>query len=88
MAYGDFKDLTKRTDFDKILGDKTFNMGKNPKYDGYKRGIASMVYKFFDKNNSGDTVKNENISNKELTEELYFNQLLKNSRTEKYTQLL
>ena len=49
MAYGDFKDLARRTDSDKILRDKAFNMAKNPKYDGYQRGIASVVYKFFDK---------------------------------------
>ena len=49
MAYGDFKDLTRRTASDKILRDKAFNIAKNPKYDGYQRGLASMVYKFFDK---------------------------------------
>ena len=47
MAYGDFKDLTRRTVSDKILHDKAFNVTKNPKYDGYQRGLASMVYKFF-----------------------------------------
>ena len=49
MAYGDFKDLAKRTASDKVLRDKAFNIAKNPKYDGYQRGLASMVYKFFDK---------------------------------------
>ena len=49
MAYGDFKDLTKRTASDKILRDKTFNTAKNAKYDEYQRGLASMVYTFFDK---------------------------------------
>ena len=49
MAYGDFKDLAKRTASDKALRDKAFNIAKNPKYDGYQRGLASMVYKFFDK---------------------------------------
>ena len=48
MAYGDFRDLTRRTAFDKILPDKAFNIAKNPKYDGYQRGLASMVYKVFD----------------------------------------
>ena len=48
MAYGDFKDLTRRTASDKILRDKAFNIAKNPKYDGYQRGLASMVYKFFE----------------------------------------
>ena len=40
MAYGDFKDLTRRTASDKILRDKAFNITKIPKYDGYQRGIA------------------------------------------------
>ena len=49
MAYGHFKDLARRTAYDKILRDKAFNIAKNPKYDGYQRGLAFMVYKFFDK---------------------------------------
>ena len=49
MAYGDFKDLARRTASDKVLRDKAFNIVKNPKYDGYQRGLASVVYKFFDK---------------------------------------
>ena len=57
MAYGDFKDLTRRTASDKILCDKAFNIAKNPKYDGYQRGLASMVYKFFDKKASGSCIK-------------------------------
>ena len=47
-AYSDSKDLTKRTVADKILKNKAFDIAKNPKYDGYQRGLASMVYKFFD----------------------------------------
>ena len=49
MACGDFKDLTRRTASDKILRNKVFIIAKNLKYDGYQRGLASMVYKFFDK---------------------------------------
>ena len=49
MAYGDFKDLARRTASDKILRDKAFNIAKNPKYDEYQRGLASLVYKLFDK---------------------------------------
>ena len=52
MAYGDFKDLTRRTASDKILCDKTFNIAKNPKHDGYQRVLDSMVDKFFDKKDS------------------------------------
>ena len=51
MTCGDFKDLTRRTTSDKILHNKGFNIAKNPKYDGYQRGLASMVYKLFDKKN-------------------------------------
>ena len=46
MAYGDFKDLERRTASDKILRVKAFNIAKNPKYDGYQRGLASIVDKF------------------------------------------
>ena len=70
MAYGGFKDLHRKKVTDKPLRDKTFNIAKNPKYDRYQRGLASMVYKFLDKKSSGGTVKNEIISNKELEEEL------------------
>ena len=58
MAYGDFKDLTRTTDSDKILRDKAFNIAESPKYDEYQRSLASMVYKFFDKKTSGDGIKN------------------------------
>ena len=47
MAYGKAKDLVRRTQSDKILRDKAFNIASDPKYDGYQRGLASMVYKFF-----------------------------------------
>ena len=53
MAYGDFKDLNRRTAADKVLRDKAFNITKNPKYDGYQRSLASTVCKFFDKQTSG-----------------------------------
>ena len=71
MAYGDFKDLTRRTASDKILHHKALNIAKNPKYDEYQRGLASLVYIFFDKKTSGSGIKNKNISNKELVEELH-----------------
>ena len=57
MAYGDFKDLTKRTAADNVLADKAFNIVKDPKYDGYQRALASMVYKFIDKETAGSGVK-------------------------------
>ena len=48
MAYRDFKDLTRRTAFDKISRDTAFNILENLKYDEYQRGLTSMVYKFLD----------------------------------------
>ena len=48
MAYS-LKDSVKRTQSDKVLGDKAFKIASDPKYDSYQRGLASMVYKFFDK---------------------------------------
>ena len=71
MAYGDFKDLTRRKASDRILRDKAFNIVKNPKYDGYQHGLASMVYKFFNKKTSSETMENEIMSNKELAEKLH-----------------
>ena len=52
MAYGEFKDLPRRTTSDKVLCDKAFDFAKYPKYDGFQRGLASMVYKFFNKKSS------------------------------------
>ena len=46
MAYGDFKDLARKTASDKLLRDKAFFIAKNPKCVEYQRGLASMVYKF------------------------------------------
>ena len=81
MAYGDFNDLAK-TAFDKVLRDKAFNIAKNPKYDGYQRGLASMVYKLFDKKSAGsgvnthsnESAQNEhplNLAMQQLPEELH-----------------
>ena len=61
MAYGDFKDLKRRTFSDKVLRDKAFNIAKNPKYDGYQRGLASIIYKFFDKKSKGSGIANNEI---------------------------
>ena len=43
MAYGKTKDLAKRTQSDKVLRDKAFEIASDPKYDGYQRALASMV---------------------------------------------
>ena len=69
MAYGDFKDLAKRTAADKVLRDETFNIDKDIKCDGCQRG--SMVYKFFDKKTAGSGIKNEIKENQQLANELH-----------------
>ena len=68
VVYGDFKYLGKRTASDKVLRDKAFNIAKNPKYDGYQRALASMVYKFFDKKAQRSGIKSK--PNQQLTDEL------------------
>ena len=52
-AYADHKNLINRTEADKVLRDKEYDIASNPKYDGYQRGLASMVYKFFVKKSRG-----------------------------------
>ena len=61
--------MTKRTTPDKILRDKALDIAKDLKYDGYHRGLASMVYKFFDKKSKRSGIKNEIKQNQQLTEE-------------------
>ena len=87
MAYGDFKYLTKGTTSDKILHDTAFNIGKNPKYDGYQMGLASTVYKRFDKKLLAAVLKIKLFLIKNQQKNCT-NQLLENSRKEKYTHLL
>ena len=69
MAYGKSKDLAQRTQSDKILKDKAFKIASDPKYDGYQRALASMVYKFFDKKYKGSGIVNE--PNYQLANELH-----------------
>ena len=55
--YANHKDLINRTEGDKVLKDKAYDIASNPEYDGYQRGLASMVYKFYDKKSMGSGVK-------------------------------
>ena len=72
MAYGDLKDLKGRTFSDKVLRDKAFNIAKNPRYNGYQRRLASMVYKFFDKKSKDSGVAyNEIKQHLQLVKELH-----------------
>ena len=76
-AYGDFKDLAKRTTVDKVLRDKAFKISSDQKYDGYQRGLASMVHRFFDKKSQGSgrplssAFQVANKENIQLADELY-----------------
>ena len=71
MAYGDFKDLKRITQSENVLKDKAFKIASNPKNDGYKKRLASMVYKFFDKKSKGSGIKNEIKENQQLANELH-----------------
>ena len=71
MAHGNFEDLPRRTDADKVLCYEAFYIAKNPKYDGYQRVLTSVAFKSFDKKSSGSCVKSEVIPNEELDEELH-----------------
>ena len=69
MAYGKYKDFAKRTESDEVLRDKTFEIARNPKYDGYQRGLTSMVYNSFCKKSKGSGIKS--MSNQQLANELH-----------------
>ena len=71
MAYGDFKDLIKRTSANKALRDKAFKIASDQIYGGYQRGLASMVYRFFDKKSQGRGLVNNSKENVQLTDELH-----------------
>ena len=66
MVYGDFKDLKRRTQSDKVSKEKAFKIARNPKYGVYQRGLASMIYKFFEKK-----LKGAGILNQQLADELH-----------------
>ena len=83
MAYGDFKDLARRTASEKNLKDKAFNIAKNPKYDRYQRALASMVYKFFNKRSAGSGV-NTHANNKILLAKELRKPIIKNLKKTVY----
>ena len=66
MAYGDLKEFSRRAVSAGLLRDQAFNIANNPRNNGYKCELASMVYRFLDKksaaaNNSGAAIKSENM---------------------------
>ena len=72
MAYGYFKDLARGTASVNVLRDKAFDAAKISKYDVYQRGLASMVYRFYDKKSSGSGANNDIKQNEQLAEELHY----------------
>ena len=67
MAYGSYKDLVKKTESDKILRDKAFKIASDSGYDGFQKGLASMIYKLLDKESVGSGA----LSNQQLTDDLH-----------------
>ena len=84
MAYVKSKDLAKRTQSNTFLTDKPFKIASDPKYDGYQRGLALMVYKFFDKKScwEGGVDAEQNY---ELTSELHRQIIRKFKRQKVYS---
>ena len=71
MVYGKYKDSERRIQSDGVLKDKAFETGDNPKYEGYQRRLASLVYKVFDKKSKGTGIKNETKENQQLPNEIH-----------------
>ena len=83
-AYADHKDLINRTEADKVLRDKAYDIASNPEYNGYQRGLASMVYKFFDKKSmDSGTAKPSSLI---LTNELHKPIIRKFNKRKVYSQ--
>ena len=89
-AYADHKDLINRTKSDKVLREKAYDIASNPEYDGYQRGLVSMVYKFFDKKSTGSGFKKlKNMarpSSSILADELYQPIIRKFNKRKGYSQ--
>ena len=84
-AYADHKDLINRTKSDKVLRDKAYNIASNPKYYGYQRSLASMLYKFVDKKSTAGsgTIKS---SSSILADELHKPVIRKFKKRKVYSQ--
>ena len=89
MACGKSKEFAKRTKSDKFLRDKAFKIASDPKHDGYQRGLALMVYKYFDKTPSGSGVDtllaNKSATNYKLENELHRQIIRKCNRRKVYS---
>ena len=85
-AYADHKDLINRTRSDKVLRDKAYDIASNPEYDGYQRGLASMVYKFFDSKSVGSGINKEKSRPLILADELNKPVIRKFNKRKVYSQ--
>ena len=85
MAYGKSKDLAKRTQSEKVLRNKAFKIASDRKYDGYQRGLASMVYKFLIKHLVEVVLILNQIINSQMS---FIGRLLQNSRKERFIHRL
>ena len=77
--------MAKRTQSGKVLKDKAYEIANNPKYDGYQRGLASMVYKFFDKKLKGSGIKNKTKEDRQLANKLHKPIIRKLKRRKEYS---
>ena len=85
-VYADHKDLINRTEADKVLRGKAHDIASNPEYDGYQRGLASMVYKFFDKKSTRSGFKKLKNSSSILADELHEPIIRKLAKRKVYSQ--
>ena len=86
-AYADHKDLINRTEANKVLRDKAYDIASNPEYDGYQRGLVSMVYKFFDKKSTGSGINTAKPSSSILADELHKPIINKFNKRKVYSQV-
>ena len=87
-AYADYKNLINRTEADKVLKDKAYDIASNLKYDGYQRGLAGMVYKFLDKKSTGSGITRNTTksSSSILADELHKPIIRKFNKRKVYSQ--
>ena len=85
-AYADHKDLINRTEVDKVLKDKAYDIASNPEYDGYQRGLVNMVYKFSDKKSAGSGINTIKSSSSILADELHKPVIRKFKKRKVYSQ--
>ena len=85
-ANADNKDLVNRTKSDKVSRDKAYNIASNPECDGYQRGLASMVYKFFDEKSIGSGIVKD--SSLILADEIHKPVIKKFNKRKVYSQFI